>query len=59
METNLKHTETHFGLHHIDWKNCGGFRQLACDVEYWLDRLLTKQEEADLYSLYLYYVEKY
>ena len=49
----LRLTETHFGLQDLDWKNCGGFEQLATDVTHWLERDLSEQEEADLYSLYI------
>ena len=62
MNTSLIFTETHFGLQDFtaeNWKNYGGFDELATDVKAWLGHELSKQEEADLRSLYWYYVEGY
>ncbi len=62
METSLHFTETHFGLADFnleDWKNVESFDSLVGDVEYWLERDLSKREKADLYSLYLQNVENY
>ncbi|MCW7076390.1 MAG: hypothetical protein OCU18_03750 [Candidatus Syntrophoarchaeum sp.] len=62
MKTSLTYSETHFGLQDFtpkDWKDCGGFEQLATDVEYWLGHELSGQEEEDLKSLYWYHTEGY
>lgn len=62
MKTLLTFTETDFGLQDFtpkDWENCGGFEQLATDVEHWLGHELSEQEYEDLKSLYWYYVEGY